>query len=54
MFLHTWHCQGPHKTSSGATFMLNSHWGRGATGQKESCVYAHRFTLVVSDLFATL
>ena len=25
MSLHTWHCQGPHKPSSCATYMLNSH-----------------------------
>ena len=28
------HRQGPHKPSSWATFMLNSHWGRAATGKK--------------------
>ena len=32
--LHTWHCQGPHKLSSWATFTLSSHWGRAATGKK--------------------
>ena len=37
MSLHTWHGQGPHKPSSCATFMLNSHWGRAATGKKMSC-----------------
>ena len=26
MSLHTWHLQGPHKPSSYAIFMLNSHW----------------------------
>ena len=36
MSLHTWHCQGPHKPSSCATFMLNSHWGRAATDKKKS------------------
>ena len=34
MSLHTWRCQGPCKPSSCATFMLNSHWGRAATGKK--------------------
>ena len=36
MSLHTWRCQGPHKPSSCATFMLNSHWGRAATDKKKS------------------
>ena len=34
VFLHTWHHQGPCKPSSCATFKLNSHWGRAATGKK--------------------
>ena len=34
MSLHTWCHQGPCKPSSCATFMLNSHWGRAATGKK--------------------
>ena len=34
MSLHTWHLQGPRKPSSCATFTLNSHWGRAATGKK--------------------
>ena len=34
MSLHTWHRQGPHKPSSCATFTLNSHWDRTATGKK--------------------
>ena len=49
MPLHTWHCQGPWKPSSYATFMPNSYWGRAATGKKKSCIYVHRVTLVVSD-----
>ena len=49
MSLHTWCLQGPRKPSSCATFMVNSHWGRAATGKKKSCVYAHRVTSVVSD-----
>ena len=51
--LHTWHHQDPHKPSSCATFTLNSHWGRAATGKKKSCFYVCRVTSVVS-LFATL
>ena len=31
---NTWHHQGPCKPSSCATFTLNSHWGRAATGKK--------------------
>ena len=34
MSLHTWCRQGPHKPSSCAAFMLNSHWGRAAIGKK--------------------
>ena len=34
MSLHTWRHQGPHKSSSCATFMLNSQWGRAATGKR--------------------
>ena len=34
MSLHIWHRQGLHKPSSCATYMLNSHWGRAATGKK--------------------
>ena len=34
MSLHSWHCQGPLKPSSCATFMLNSHWDRAATDHK--------------------
>ena len=49
MSLHTWSCQGPHKPSSCATFMLNSHWDRAATGKKKSCTYAHRVASVVSN-----
>ena len=32
--LHTWRRQGPHKPSSCATFTLNPHWGRAATGKQ--------------------
>ena len=35
MSLHIWHHQGPHKPSSSATFILNSRWGRAATGKKK-------------------
>ena len=34
MSLHTWSHQGPCKPSSCTTFMLNSHWGRAATGKR--------------------
>ena len=34
MSMHTWCHQGPRKPSSCATFTLNSHWGRAATGKK--------------------
>ena len=33
MSLHTWCHQGLHKPSRCATFTLNSHWGRAATGK---------------------
>ena len=49
MSLHLWCCQGPHKPGSCANFMLNSHWGRAATGKKKSCAYAHRVASVVSN-----
>ena len=49
MSLHTWHHQGPRKPSSCVIFTLNSHWGRGATRKKMSCVYAHRVASVMSD-----
>ena len=32
MSLHTWRHKGTRKPST--TFMLNSHWGRAATGKK--------------------
>ena len=28
--------------------MINSHWGKAATGKKKSCVYACRVTSVIS------
>ena len=34
MSLHTWRHQSPCKPSSCATFTLNFHWGRAATGKK--------------------
>ena len=46
MSLHTWHRQGPRKPRSCATFTLNSHWGRAATGKKS---LASRVASVVSD-----
>ena len=53
MSLHTWHCQGPCKPSSCATFTLDPHWGRAATGKKDLplCMQGC-FGLV--QLFATL
>ena len=45
----TWFCQGPCKPSSYAIFMLNSPWGRAATGKEKSCVYVFRVPLVVSN-----
>ena len=45
----TWFCQGPCKPSSYAIFMLNSPWGRAATGKEKSCVYVFRVPLVVSE-----
>ena len=44
MSLHTWHSQGPCKPSSCTTFMLNTHWGRAATGRK-SLVSMHTGSL---------
>ena len=35
MSLHTWRRQGPHKPSSCTIFILNSYWGRAATGKKK-------------------
>ena len=53
MSLHTWGCQGSRKPSSCATFMLNPHWGRAATGKKVLCLCMQgRFSHV--QLFATL
>ena len=59
MSLHTWPHQDPRKSSSHATFMLNSHWGRAATSKRkkkkkrerdrETSVYVCRVTLVVPD-----
>ena len=48
MSLHTLHHQGLHKPRSGTTFMLNSHWGRAATGKKKrrrSLVFMHAESL---------
>ena len=52
MCLHTWCLQGPHKPSSCATFTLNPHWIRAATGQKKSLASMRAGwspTLVISD-----
>ena len=50
MSLHTWCCQSLHKPSSYATFMLNPHWGRAATGQKVSCLCTQCHFSCVSTL----
>ena len=49
MSLYTWYCQGPLNPSNCATFKLNPHWGRAATGKKKSCIYAHGVASVVSN-----
>ena len=36
MCLHTWRRHGPRKPRNHATFTLDSHWGRAATGKKKS------------------
>ena len=46
--LSNWCCQSSCDPSSCTTFMLNSHWGRAATGKEKSCVYVSRVTLVIS------
>ena len=51
MSLHTWHCQGISKPNSGATFTLNSHWGRNAKQFLHLCTQDH-FSRV--RLFVTL
>ena len=38
MSLHTQSHQGSWKPSSWATFTLNSHWGRAASGEEKACV----------------
>ena len=43
--LHTWCHQGPHTPSSCTTFTLNSHWGRVATGKKNSLASMHAGSL---------
>ena len=50
MSLHTWHRQGPQPNSC-ATFTLNSHWGRAATGSFRLGVQGHFSSI---QLFATL
>jgi len=49
MSLHTWRRQGPFNPSSCATFTLNPHWGRAASGKKKYCIYASRVTSVMSS-----
>ena len=43
--LHTWRCHGLHKPSSCATFTLNSHWGRAATGKQKCLTSLHTGSL---------
>ena len=50
--LHTWRYQGPHKSSSYATFMLNTGCGRAATGQKSLVSLDSHFSSV--QLLVTL
>ena len=45
MFLHTWRRQGPRKPSSCTTFTLNSHWGRAATGKRNSLAFVRTGSL---------
>ena len=52
--LHTWHHQGPHKPSSCTTFLLNSPWGRTATGQKTVLRLCTQGSFGRVQLFATL
>ena len=52
MSLHTWRRQGPRDPGSCATFTLNPHWGRAATGKKSCVCTQRRFGHV--QLFATL
>ena len=40
MSMYTCRCQNPCKLSNCATFRLNSHWGRAATGKKVLCLFA--------------
>ena len=47
--LHTWRHQGPCNPSSCATFTLNPHWGRAASGKNQSCIYARRVASVMSN-----
>ena len=53
MSLHTWSHHNPRKPSGCTTFMLNSHWGRAATGKKVLCLCEQDHFGSV-QLFATL
>ena len=46
LFQHTWRGQSPHNPSSYATFMLNLHWAKAATGKN---TYASKVASVVSN-----
>ena len=52
--LHIWHCQGPDKPGSCATFMLNSHCSRGATGKKKILCLCTQDSFDSVHLFETL
>ena len=39
MSLHTWRRQGPCKPSSCTSFTFNPHWGRAATGKRNSLMF---------------
>ena len=49
MSLHTWHHQGPHKPSSCTTFAQLSLRQSCYHRQKNSCIYARRVALVMSN-----
>ena len=54
MSLYTWYCQGPLNPSNCATFKLNPHWGRAATGKKKVLHLCTWSSLSCVQLFATL
>ena len=54
MSLRIWSRQGLCKPSSCTTFMLNSHWGRVATGKKKVLRLCAQGRFGHVQLFATL